>query len=149
MLFTPDDRQVVTVSEDKTVRIWDVATGETVRVLRLPIGPGSAGELACAALSPKGRLLAVAGEGLKGNEGAIYLIVLATGRIERILKGHSETVRTLAFSPDGNWLASGSMDRTVRLWDAVTGRARPPLSGDSRHVLSAWRLLRTARAWFP
>ena len=135
VLFTPDDRQVVTVSEDKTVRVWDVASGETVRVLRLPIGSGSAGELACAALSPKGRLLAVAGEGLKGNEGAIYLIVLATGRIERILKGHSETVRTLAFSPDGNWLASGSNDRTVRLWDAVTGRARPPLSGDKRHVV--------------
>src|SRR5271168_3340273 len=59
VLFTPDDRQVITVSEDKTVRIWDVASGETGRVLRLPIGPGSAGELACAALSPKGRLLAV------------------------------------------------------------------------------------------
>jgi len=38
-----------------------------------------------------------------------------------ILRGHDQPVCALAFSPDGRWLASGSFDRTVKLWDVATG----------------------------
>ena len=61
VLFTPDGRELITVSDDKTIRVWDVASGEPLRVLRPPIGRGQEGMLYAAALSPDGRTLAVGG----------------------------------------------------------------------------------------
>jgi WD40 repeat protein len=47
------------------------------------------------------------------------------------LEGHSDWVNSVAFSPDGKQVVSGSHDKTVRLWDAVTGAALQTLEGHS------------------
>ena len=52
------------------------------------------------------------------------------------LEGHSSGVTSVAFSPDGKLAASGSYDKTVRLWDAVTGAALQTLEGHSDWVTS-------------
>ena len=52
VLFTPDGKQLISVSHDKTIRTWDVITGTPLRVLRPPIGPGPQGMLYAEALSP-------------------------------------------------------------------------------------------------
>jgi WD40 repeat protein len=52
------------------------------------------------------------------------------------LEGHSESVSSVAFLPDGKQVVSRSDDRTARLWDAVTGAALHSLKGHSDPVTS-------------
>jgi WD40 repeat protein len=124
--FTPDGKQIITVGGDNTVRLWDAATGEPRRVLR---PPGM--NMNHAALSADGRLLAVAALYLdKGKKVPIISVLnLADGRLEQCLPrqgqaGHTEPIKALAFSPDGKTLASGSGDKTVRVWDLAGGKSR-------------------------
>ncbi|KAJ5098832.1 hypothetical protein N7532_005833 [Penicillium argentinense] len=55
---------------------------------------------------------------------------------QQILEGHSGWVQSVAFSPDGQLLASGSFDKTIRLWDPSTGELRQTLEGHSGLVCS-------------
>ncbi|NQT11959.1 MAG: WD40 repeat domain-containing protein, partial [Planctomycetes bacterium] len=128
--FTPDGRSLVSVSHDKTIRVWDVATGEPLRVLRPPIGPGGQGMLYAAAVSPDGRLLAAAGLVVSSRtQSSIYLISLDAGRIERVLTGHTHAIFALEFSRDGRLLASGGADKTARVWDVHSGACQHVLPG--------------------
>ena len=95
------------VSDDRTARLWDVATGECIRTFT-----GHASEISGVAFSPDGTLLATAG----GREKTARLWDVATGKCVRILIGHVEQVRGVAFSPDGTLLATASSDKTARLW---------------------------------
>ncbi|MGO8899143.1 MAG: caspase family protein [Isosphaeraceae bacterium] len=158
VLFTRDGKQLISVSRDKTIRVWDVASGMPLRVLRPPIGSMQGGELYTAALTPDGRTLAAGGLAWRRGEVPIYLIDLATGRILRVLKGHTNSIMSLAFSPDGSRLASGSNDRTSRIWNATSGRCELVLEGhgdvvrrvafapDGRHLATA-SYDKTGRIW--
>ncbi|MGQ0703071.1 MAG: caspase family protein [Gemmatimonadales bacterium] len=50
--------------------------------------------------------------------------------------GHTASVYAVAFSPDSRWLVSASADRTIRIWDAVSGRQLRSLSGHEREVIT-------------
>ncbi len=55
--------------------------------------------------------------------------VLAPTVLERTLNGHKDWVQSVAFSPDGKWLASASADRSIKVWDVVTGAPLGTLRG--------------------
>jgi WD40 repeat protein len=130
-LFTPNGLQIVTVSADKTIRVWDVSTGDTLRVFRLPIGPGDEGALEAAAISPDGKLLVVSGMPVgRGVHGMpIHLISLESGRVVKVFRGHRNVVRSLAFSAGGKYLASASADQTVLVYQVNTGEPVRQLRG--------------------
>ena len=117
--FTPDGRQLVSASDDKTIRVWDLASGKTVRTIRGESAPGQAGKVFAMALSPDGKWLAAGGwMKIPGEDGHhIRLYEFASGKLVALLKGHTDVVHALAFSPDGSRLISGDGDSTAILWD--------------------------------
>ena len=80
------------------------------------------------------------GRALSGSEdNTVRLWEVETGRCLRVLEGHSGSVLSVAWSPDGRRALSGSEDNTVRLWDIETGRCLRVLEGHSDGVRSvAW-----------
>jgi hypothetical protein len=107
--FSPDGRRLASVSADRTVRVWRVATGECEAVLS-----GHTDDVYAAAFHPDDTRLATA-----GRDRAVWLWDLKRGEEVARLPGHTSYVWSLAFSPDGTTLASGSGDSTVRLWDTA------------------------------
>jgi WD40 repeat protein len=134
VLFTRDGREVISISFDRTIRIWDAVSGTSLRTLRPPIGPGNLGMLYAAALSPDGDTLAVASHGANSKEIGIFLIGLTEGQIRQVLRGHTSNVMCLAFDSRGERLASGSHDKTARVWDLKTGAAVRVLTGHTKSI---------------
>jgi WD40 repeat protein len=131
--FTPDGKTLATDSYDSTtgvytgVRLWDVASGQLKATLKDASGP--------LAFSPDSKTLATASYDSTGSAvgprvmtAPVRLWDVASGQLKATLQGHTGPV-TLAFSPDGKTLATGSYDQTARLWDVASGQLKAILKG--------------------
>ena len=108
VLFTPDGQQIISVSEDKTIRVWNAETGAMVRKFESQIGDGPEGMFYAAALSPDGKLLAAAGyQATVETENYIIIINLEKGTQVSTAVGHNDVINSLSFSGSGKYLASG------------------------------------------
>jgi WD40 repeat protein/serine/threonine protein kinase len=124
--LSPDGGRVAAFRADRSIVVWDAATGRELLTL-----PGHAGSLGALAFSPDGYHLASG-----GDDSVVRLWDLKTGKEVLALPGHEGRVRSLAYSPDGRRLASGD-ETTVRVWEVATGEPVHALKG---HRAGVWAL---------
>lgn len=113
-----DSRWLVTASEDKTLRIWDVQSGVLLAVLHPPLGEGKEGMLGAVTMSPNGDYIATGGvTGWEWDKQAsIYIFERATGRMVHRISDLPDGVNMLAWTPDGRHLAAGLASTGIRIF---------------------------------
>lgn len=141
--FSPDGKFIVSCDPDNAARVWQLATGDPIAMLRTPDNFNSA------VFSPDGKFI-VSG----GGRGA------RMWRVPRPpeLRGHTDIVWSVAWSPDSKSLVTAGGDNTPRVWDAASAQQRSALQGhtdavwmasfspDGKRILTA-SVDRTARLW--
>lgn len=122
--FSLDGKRFLTASIDKTMRLWDLATGHCLNVFEEH--SDAVWDVACSADGC--RAISASRDNL------LRIWDLDSTHCLRIFKGHSSYVRTVAWSKDERRVLSGSNDMTVRLWDVDTGRCLRVFEGHTDSV---------------
>ena len=132
-----DGRFIASGSGDKTIKLWSTSTGTCLHTLGDERTDGPTDGVTSVSISPDGRTLAAG-----SLDKVVRLWDVTTGQFLAKLGngdraaaagqaafGHADSVYSVAFSPDGNTLASGSLDHSIMLWDVSHARAGPSNNG--------------------
>ena len=139
--ISPDGHYVAAGSLDKSVRVWDVTTGNLVE--RLEGQEGHKDSVYSVAFAPNGRDL-VSGSldktikmwELQPLRGMLPGAGPRGGKCIRTFEGHKDFVLSVALTPDGQWVLSGSKDRGMQFWDPQSGNTQLMLQGHKNSVIS-------------
>jgi len=120
--FSPDGRLLVTGSEDRTVKLWNIENGALRTTLT-----GHEGTVRDVQFTPDGRHVVSS-----GNDGSVRVWNVLSGSMKQSLSGHDKTVHAIDVSPDGRFIVSGGERGTLRVWSLSSGkslqtiRTKPP-----------------------
>jgi WD40 repeat protein/tRNA A-37 threonylcarbamoyl transferase component Bud32 len=149
--FSPDSRRIVSGSDDNAMKVWDATTGKETLTLDYTLqiaGMGVNPYVRAVAFSQDGRRI-VSGSGFPvevqengdrflgvslsdgrhTEDNTVRVWDAATGQETLTIWGHTDAVTSVAFTPDGRRIVSGSRDNTVRVWDTATGQEMLTLKG--------------------
>jgi WD40 repeat protein len=108
----------VTGSHDKSLKLWSLSDGNLLRTIYVPAGPGNVGKIYAVAASPNGDLIAAGGWTGSPRAYSIYLFDVQTGRMIAQIESLFNVILSLAFSPNGRYLAAGlGLDAGLRVFD--------------------------------
>ncbi len=128
--MNPDGQNLLSISENQTMKLWDFATGQCLRTV-----VGYSNWILSVAFSLDDQIIASSGE-----DQQVRLWNIETGQCLGILQGHSNLVSAIAFLPENRGdkliLASGSDDTTIKLWNTGTGECLQTLWGHEHWVHS-------------
>jgi len=122
--FSPDGKTVISGSDDKTLRLWNVQSGKTLKVFR-----GHEGYVGCVSFSPDGKTV-ISGS----DDNTLKLWNVQSGKTLKVFRGHEKYVGFVSFSPDGKTVISGGSDNTLRLWDVQSGKTLKVFRGHEKYV---------------
>src|SRR5581483_8809876 len=122
---SPDGKYLASASSDCSVQVWEAVSGNLSSTYR-----GHITEVTALAWSPDGKYLACAGDNktlqvwdpLKTQRSGFLSNLLGSLRTNVLYSGHNGHIQTLSWSHDGRHIASGGSDKTVQVWDTLTGR---------------------------
>jgi WD40 repeat protein len=124
--FSPCGHYCLSGSDDKTLKLWEVATGRHLRTFE-----GHTDNVYSVAFSPDGRY-ALSGS----SDKTLKLWEVDSGRFLRTFKGHTDWVYSVSFSPCGRYCLSGSRDDTLKLWEVASGRLLRTFEGHTGDIYS-------------
>jgi WD40 repeat protein len=126
--FHPNGNLLASGGDDHTTRFWNPATGDPTTTLQ-----GHSNGIYAISLHPNSNLLASAHEDQTVRLWQVPLASTATAQSTlepfQTLRGHQNRILAIAFSPNGNTLASGSLDRTIKIWNPETHQCHLTLQG--------------------
>ena len=114
MVYSAETGELLTVGDDKIIRLWDIDDELLSRSFHLPAGSSSNhGRIYAIDIAPDGRTIALGGY---FDDHQIYIIDIQTATVLQLLEGHKSAVFDLDFSRDGTRLASGDGSGTIKVW---------------------------------
>ena len=131
--ITPDGKRAVSASRDKTLRVWDLASGKSLKTLN-----GHKDDVECVRITPDGKRAVSA-----SKDETLKVWDLESRWCLKTLEGHTAGVHSLSITPDGKLAVSGSgiflsgRDNTLRLWDLESGKCLNTLKG---HIATSYSL---------
>ncbi|MBD2067173.1 NACHT domain-containing protein [Leptolyngbya sp. FACHB-671] len=143
LAFSPNGEFLASASDDYLVKLWEVETGECLKTFR-----GHMYSVNAIAFSPDGQQIATSSQDATIR---IWDVNAPVNRLQvdtdksllgivdectHILTDHESRVWSIAFSPDGKTLVSGSEDKTIKLWNANTGECQQTLLGHTNWIKS-------------